>query len=74
MGNSSGGFRRSWPHLLQNLKPGGGVNPQFGQLIASDEPQPPQNRESSGLSNLQLGHFILRLPLFHLVHLRRACA
>jgi hypothetical protein len=60
MGGASLGSLRLCPHLLQNLKPTGGFEPQFGQItsISSDEPQAPQNRESSGFSNWHFGHFI----------------
>jgi len=55
------GLLRLCPHLLQNLKPAGGFEPQFGQItsISSDEPHAPQNNESSGLSNWHFGHFII---------------
>jgi hypothetical protein len=36
---------------LQNLKSGGGIDPQFGQLTSSAAPQSPQNAEPSGFSN-----------------------
>jgi hypothetical protein len=44
------GSLRLCPHLLQNLKPAGGFEPQFGQItsISSDEPHAPQNIDSSG--------------------------
>jgi hypothetical protein len=47
--------------LLQNLKPAGGFEPQFGQItsISSGEPHAPQNIESSGFSNWHFGHFIV---------------
>jgi hypothetical protein len=62
MGGASLGSLRLCPHLLQNLKPAGGFEPQFGQTISisSDEPHAPQNIESSGFSNWHFGHFIDR--------------
>jgi hypothetical protein len=54
------GSLRLCPHLLQNLNPDGGFEPQFGQItsISRDEPHAPQNIESSGFSNWHFGHFI----------------
>jgi hypothetical protein len=61
LAGASLGSLRLCPHLLQNLKPAGGFEPQFEQItsISSDEPHAPQNIESSGLSNWHFGHFII---------------
>jgi hypothetical protein len=61
LGVASLGSLRLCPHLLQNLKPAGGFEPQFGQItsISSDEPHAPQNIESSGFSNWHFGHCII---------------
>ena len=54
----SSGWRRSWPHFIQNLPVRGVSVPHFGQWNSIGLPHSIQNVASSGLSNWHFGHFI----------------